>query len=199
MTIANEAPARKVILITGGSEGLGLEIATKLRAENEVVVLSNNKSVDGFYCDITNPVQIETVVSEVVAKFGRIDCLINNAGVWVGGELDTNSYDQIAKVVLVNTIGTINMTKAVIPVMKKQAGGKIITICSYDGTITKPERGPYVASKWAITGFTGSMRKELESRADEHKLIQKRQWRSRFIHSNGSQGSGENSGFCNFF
>ena len=165
---------KKVIIVTGGSEGLGKEIAAKLNgnSSNEIIVLSNNKSCltetgaqlscDCRLCDITDPAQIEKSVADILEKYGRIDCLINNAGVWASGELDELSYNDVARIVMVNTVGTMYMTKAVIPVMKKQKSGKIVNIGSYDGTITKSERGPYVASKWAVTGFTGAMRKELQ-------------------------------------
>lgn len=163
---------KKVIIITGGSEGLGKEIARKLCKENDVVILSNHKdTLDNvarefgcgkYFCDITAPAQIETVISEIKDKYKKIDVLINNAGVWAGGELDENSYDEVAKVILVNTVGTINMTKAVLPIMKKQNFGKIININSVNGLEVKPERSIYIASKWAITGFTKAMSKELE-------------------------------------
>lgn len=165
---------KKVILITGGSEGLGLQIAIRLCADknNTVVVLSNNHSCltetgnelgcDCFLCDVTNPTQIETTVGEIIKKHGRIDCLINNAGIWAGGEIDTYSYDRIAQLVMVNTVGAMFMVRAVVPHMKSQKSGQIVNIGSYDGTITKPDRAPYIASKWAINGFTGSLRKELE-------------------------------------
>jgi len=163
---------KKVILITGGSEGLGFEIAKKLCKENDVVILSNHQDTldeagkelgcDKYFCDITNVENIKSVISEIEDKYKKIDVLINNAGVWVGGELDENEYSDIARVVLVNTVGTINMTKAVLHMMKKQKSGKIINVNSVNGIEVKPERSVYIASKWAVTGFTKAMSKELE-------------------------------------
>ncbi|MFZ2664303.1 MAG: SDR family oxidoreductase [Patescibacteria group bacterium] len=163
---------KKVILITGGSEGLGKEIAKKLCKGNDVVILSNHQDTlddtakelgcDKYFCDITNVENIKSVVSEIEAEYKKIDVLINNAGVWVGGELDENEYSDIAKVILVNTVGTINITKTVLPIMKKQKSGKIININSVNGLEVKPERSIYIASKWAVTGFTKAMSKELE-------------------------------------
>jgi short-subunit dehydrogenase len=162
----------KVILITGGSEGLGKEIATKLCKDNNVVILSNHQDTledcakelgcDKYFCDITNVENIKSVIFEIEDKYKKIDVLINNAGVWAGGELDDNDYSDIARVILVNTVGTINMTKAVLPFMKKEKAGKIININSVNGLEVKPERSIYIASKWAITGFTKAMSKELE-------------------------------------
>jgi NADP-dependent 3-hydroxy acid dehydrogenase YdfG len=164
---------KKVILITGGSEGFGKEIACLLAKNHTVVILSNNKTTlcetgaqlccDNFFCDITNPKQVEEVVSEVLARHKKIDVLINNAGIWAGGALDTNSYDDIAKNVMVNVLGTMFMTRAVLPHMKKQGSGKIVNIGSTNGLETKPDRSVYIASKWAIVGFTGALRKELST------------------------------------
>ncbi|MBU0534903.1 SDR family oxidoreductase [Patescibacteria group bacterium] len=163
---------KKVILITGGSEGLGKEIARKLHMDNEVIIISNKKEeldvtanelrCGKYLCDITNVEQIKKVILEIERKYGKIDVLVNNAGVWVGGELDENNYDDIARVLLVNSVGTINMTKSVLPVMKKQKSGKIININSIDGIEVKAERSIYIASKWAVTGFTKALSKELE-------------------------------------
>lgn len=167
-----ENKTKKVILITGGSEGLGKEIAKKLCKDNNVVILSNHQDTledcakelgcDKYFCDITNVENIVSVITEIEDKYKKIDVLINNAGVWAGGELDENEYSDIAKVILVNTVGTINMTKAVLPFMKKEKSGKIININSVNGLEVKPERSIYIASKWAITGFTKAMSKELE-------------------------------------
>lgn len=163
---------KKVILITGGSQGLGKEVAALMSKENHVAVISNDKesmeeitkelNIEGFYADVTNPSELEKVISVLEEKYGKVDCIINNAGVWTGGELDSNSYDEIAKVLMVNTLGVIYSTRAVLPIMKKQGFGKIINIGSTNGIETKPERSVYIASKWAITGFTGALRKELE-------------------------------------
>ena len=163
---------KEVVLITGGSDGLGLEISKKLCGEFTVVALSNKKeSLDNLktkidceteFCDVTDPTHIEQILNIIVEKYGRIDYLINNAGVWVGGELTQNTYDQISAVIAINVVGTINMTKAVLPHFIKNKSGKVINIISTNGIETKPERSVYCASKWAITGFTGSLRKELQ-------------------------------------
>lgn len=160
--------AKKTYLITGGSQGLGYEIAKLLAPENNVIIFTNHKpsldeaiaklKVDGYLCDITDPTQLEKNIAEI----GKIDVLINNAGVWAGGPLIESDYMNIAKVIMVNTVGTIYATKAVLPVMLKQKFGKIINIGSTNGIEAKADRSVYAASKWAITGFTAALRKELE-------------------------------------
>ena len=152
----------KKVLITGGAQGLGKEIAKQLKEDHEVMVLdiieSNLEGVKGYICDITDVSQVEKVISEI----GKIDILINNAGVYVSGELTDTSYNNIAKVMLVNAVGTMNVTKAVLPQMKQRKSGKIVFVGSIRGIEGKEERSVYCASKWAVTGFLKSLRKEVE-------------------------------------
>ena len=164
---------KKITLITGGGEGLGKEIARVLaeNSSNKVIILSNNKeslmkasgeiSVDPFFCDVTDPEQIEKVVSEIVAKHGKIDCLVNNAGVGMYGPLEDYAYEKIKKVIEVNTLGVIYFSKAVVPVMRKAKKGGILNIISTAALKPEPQNTIYDASKWAIRGFTESLRQEL--------------------------------------
>ena len=162
---------KKVILISGGSDGLGKAIAKKLVATHAVIILASNKEktasaaeavgCDFAVADVSSYEQVENVVSEIVTKYGQIDCLVNNAGVWIEGPLEDNSPEDITKVLDVNTKGTIFLTKAVLPYMKKQNSGRIVNVISQSGLHSKAERTVYHASKWAITGFTDSLRIEL--------------------------------------
>lgn len=87
--------------------------------------------------------------------------LVNNAGLWIQGPLEENDPAHIADVIKVNTLGVIYGTKAVIPFMKKKGRGDIIQINSQGGFYAKAERAVYEPSKWAITGFTKGIQKEL--------------------------------------
>lgn len=161
---------KKVILITGGSEGLGKEIARKLVSQNQVVILSSDADklaatakelgCDFLTCDVTKLDQIEHTINQVMEKYKKIDVLINNAGIWIEGELDSNEPEYVKKVLEVNTLGTIWMTRMVLPHMKKAAYGRIINVISQAGKIPKAERSVYSASKFAITGFTESLQLE---------------------------------------
>jgi short-subunit dehydrogenase len=162
---------KKVILISGGTDGLGRAIAHILSSEHQVIILSPNeeklKSVstelgcDYVVCDVRNYDDVQKGVSDVVAKYQRIDVLINNAGIWIEGELDQNETERIHEVLEVNTLGVMYLTKAVIPQMKSQNEGRIINVISQAGLYGKAERSVYTASKWAITGFTKSLQYEL--------------------------------------
>lgn len=162
---------KKVILITGGSSGLGRAIAENFNKGHQIVILSNDPlslektikklNCPGYFCDITNPGQIEYTVGDITNIFGQIDILINNAGIWIDGELEDIDYLEIEKVINVNVVGTINMTKAVLPIMKKQGYGKILNINSVNGIGVKKDRSVYCASKWGMAGFSKALREDL--------------------------------------
>lgn len=161
----------KTILITGGSDGLGKEIAKVLTPDNKVIILSPSEEklksateeigCDYEVCDISNWGEVRSSVERIIEKYKKIDCLINNAGVWIQGELDENDVEEINKTVNVNLLGQILMTKVVIPQMKKQKQGLILFINSQSGMYSKSERTVYTATKWGLTGFTKSLQPEL--------------------------------------
>ena len=161
----------KVIVITGGSEGLGKQIASDLSKDNKVIILSTTESklkvvaeeinYDYYVCDVTNYDKIEETIKSVIEKYGKIDVLINNAGLWIQDELDKNDAKKIADVINVNLLGVINPTKAVIPIMKKHESGLIININSQAGITVREGLSIYNASKWGVTGFTKALQLEL--------------------------------------
>jgi len=161
----------KVIVISGGSDGFGKEIAKRLTSNNKVIILSPNKEklesaakeigCDFEVCDVTNCTSVESAIESVNKKYSKIDCLINNAGVWIEGAIDSNEFENIKKVIDVNVLGVIYMTKAVVSHMKENKKGLIINIISQAGINAKTERSVYTSSKFAITGFTKSLQLEL--------------------------------------
>lgn len=161
----------KVILISGGSDGLGLATAKALSKYHTVVILSPDKSkcedinkyfdIEFVVADVTKEKDIDRAVANVVKRFGRIDVLINNAGIWIEGKLEDNEFEKIKKVFEVNTLGTIFLTQKVLPHMKNVKSGRIINIVSQAGLYAKGERSVYHASKYAVRGFTDSLAIEL--------------------------------------
>ncbi len=162
---------RKTIIITGGSDGLGKTIALDLASNNNVIILSENEEklrltaseakCEYYLCDVRDYKVVEQVVTDVISRFGQIDVLINNAGVWIQGELVDNDVDRIRQVIDVNLLGTINCTKAVIGSMKDKKEGMIININSQAGINYKAERSVYTAAKFGLTGFTKSLQAEV--------------------------------------
>lgn len=162
---------KKVILITGGSDGLGLAVAESLSTDYRVVILGKDKdktqkvasdlAVDFVIADITKEKEVTKAIKEIIAENKRIDVLINNAGAWIQGPIDENDSELLKKTIEVNTYGTIMITKHVVSEMKKQKSGQIVNVISQGGLYAKAERSVYTASKWAITGFTKSLQDEL--------------------------------------
>lgn len=162
---------KKVILISGGSDGLGKAIAQKLSPNHQVVILARNEenlkkvseeiACDFVVGDVTNYDSLEKAVFKVIEKHQTVDVLINNAGVWTEGDLEDTDVKKIDEIFAVNTLGTIYLSKIVIPRMKSQKSGRIINIISQDGLKAKKKRSIYTASKWAITGFTKSLVEDL--------------------------------------
>ena len=162
---------KKIIVITGGSDGLGKSIASRLaeNEENEVIILAKNEdklmnaaietNSDYQLCDVTDFTSIETAVQVILQKYGRIDVLINNAGVWLAGDLTECSYETISNCIDVNTKGPIYMTKAVLPSMYKNKKGLIINVCSQSSFDNDDFSVVYNASKWAMRGFNRSIQK----------------------------------------
>ena len=162
---------RKVILISGGSDGVGKETARLLSADHTVVILARTRETleaaakelqcDHAVADVTDYGQLAKAVEEIMKKHGRIDCLVNNAGLWIEGALDENGPAKIKEVMDVNALGTIYLSKTVLPAMKAQKSGLIVNVISQSGLYGKKERSVYHASKWAITGFTKSLEAEV--------------------------------------
>ena len=162
---------KKVIVITGGSDGLGKALAEFLSEKNDVIILSPSKdkladvastlNCDYQVCDVTDYKNVEESISKIINKYSIIDVLINNAGLWIQEELTKNDSADIKSVIEVNLLGTIYVTKAVIPAMKDNQDGLIININSQAGINFKAERTVYNASKWGVTGFTKSIQPEL--------------------------------------
>lgn len=164
---------KKVVIVTGGEEGLGYEIVKALAPEHRVIIfgLKQDKldtaakelACEAIQCDVTDPDRVNEAVREVVGRYGRIDCLVNNAGIFAQGDIDDHSIDQIQSIFAVNTLGTIFMIKSVVVPMKQNHAGLIVNIISQSGLNPRPEWSIYAASKWAITGLTKSLAEELRS------------------------------------
>lgn len=161
----------KNIVITGGSDGLGKTLAESLSKENNVIILATNEgklkdvaTTNGCkykVCDVSNYRLVDETIKQINNEFGKIDVLINNAGLWIQEELDTNDSEKINSVVDVNLLGVINCSKAVIPIMKQNNDGLIININSQAGINHKAERVVYNATKWGVTGFSKSLQDEV--------------------------------------
>ena len=156
----------KKIIITGASDGLGKAIARELK-ENELILISKDENklkelsselnCKYYVCDLKDYNKIE----EVVSKIEEVDILINNAGIWLAGDLEENTFEQISNCIDVNTKAPIYMTKAVLPIMRKNKQGHIINVCSQSSFDNDDFSTVYNASKWAMRGFNRSIQRVL--------------------------------------
>lgn len=163
----------KVWLITGCSTGFGRELATNaLEAGHKVVVTARKPEdiediVTGFpdtsiavKLDVTKPEEIKSSVQESIEKFGRIDVLVNNAGIGYFGAIEESEDEEVRRMFEINFFGLANMIKEVLPIMRKQRSGHIINIASIGGLVSFPAVGFYNATKYAVDGLSESLAKE---------------------------------------
>jgi NAD(P)-dependent dehydrogenase (short-subunit alcohol dehydrogenase family) len=157
----------KVILITGISSGFGKETARLLSEKGHIVYGTVRKepmstgSVHYLKMDLTDTNSIKAAVDAVIKNEGRIDVLINNAGMHTGGPVETSPIENIKLQMDSNFLGTVSLTREVLPVMRKQGGGTIISISSIGGLMGLPFQGFYSAAKFAIEGFSEALRMEV--------------------------------------
>ena len=157
----------QVALIVGGNRGLGLSMAHALAEagasvciaarnkdvnESAVLELKNeyNNDVISTYCDVTDEASVKEAVQKTLEHFGKIDILINSAGINIRGAIEDISLDDFNKVQRVNVTGSWLTCREVVPVMKKNNYGRIINIGSMLSITAIPERTPYATSKGAI-------------------------------------------------
>ena len=160
---------RPVALVTGASSGIGKAAALALAAAGfEVIGTSRNTSrvtprdgVTFLDLDVTSDESASTAVQRVIGRFGRIDVLVNNAGVGTAGAAEESSVAQAQGVFDVNVFGLIRMTKAVLPHMRARGRGRIINISSVLGFIPAPYMAVYAASKHAVEGYSESLDHEV--------------------------------------
>lgn len=174
----------RVAIVTGGSKGLGRAMAAGLASAGARLVLASRQaaelesaveeiSVDhggeviGVPTDVTDQEQAERLAAEALTRFGRIDILVNSAGINVRGAINELSLEQFREVGRVNVEGTWLASRAVIPAMKTVGGGRIINLASTLGMVGLANRTPYASSKGAVVQMTRALALELAP----HKIL----------------------------
>ena len=165
---------KTVWLITGAGRGMGLDIAEAALAAGHAVVASgrNTKAVAGAVSeaddvlvvklDITSLVSAKAAVRAAIDHFGRIDVLVNNAGNFYAGFFEELTEAQIGEQLTTGLVGPMNVTRAVLPVMRKQRSGKVVSISSTAGIVGQEFCSAYAASKFGLEGLIESLRFEIE-------------------------------------
>ncbi|MGX9901142.1 oxidoreductase [Arthrobacter sp. SA17] len=160
---------QQVALVTGASSGIGKATATALASAGfRVIGTARNTArvtapagVTYVDLDVTNDGSVSLAVKEVVDRFGRIDVLVNNAGVGSTGAAEEFSITQTHDIFNINVYGVMRMTKAVLPHMRAQGNGRIINVSSLSGFVPSPFMALYVSTKHAVEGYSQSLDHEV--------------------------------------
>jgi short-subunit dehydrogenase len=170
---------RGIALVTGASSGIGLVTARALRRDGYGVFGTSRKPMsdtpDGItmlICDVTDDASVQTVVDEVLSRAGRIDLLVNNAGIGLLGGAEESSAAQAKAVFDVNVFGVLRMTNAVLPVMRRQRRGRIVNLSSILGLIPAPYNALYASTKHAIEGYSESLDHEVRTQGIRVVLVE---------------------------
>lgn len=159
-----------VALVTGASSGIGRATAKILLAAGYRVFGTSRRpasdSVDGvtmLACDVTDDASVAKLIDDVLAKAGRIDLLVNNAGMGLAGGAEESSPEQARALFDVNVFGVLRVTNAVLPAMRRQKKGRIVNLSSVMGFIPAPYFALYAATKHAVEGYSESLDHELRT------------------------------------
>ena len=164
----------KIWFITGAGRGLGINIAQKaLAAGHSVVATGRNpdavlkaigahKNLLTVALDVTDPDAAVAAARAAVERFGRIDVLVNNAGNFYAGYFETISPKQFRAQMETNFFGPLNVTRAILPIMRRQRSGQVITVTSTAAMVGAGFTSAYAASKFALEGWMESLRSEVE-------------------------------------
>jgi NAD(P)-dependent dehydrogenase (short-subunit alcohol dehydrogenase family) len=158
-----------VAVVTGASTGIGKAAALALVEAGFTVVgtsrdasrLTPPAGITFLDLDVSRDDSVHALVEQVTARFGRIDVLVNNAGIGAAGAVEEMSVEQHRRVLDVNVLGVIRMSKAVLPLLRAQRVGRIINVSSVLGLVPQPFMAAYVASKHAVEGFSESLDHEV--------------------------------------
>ena len=177
--------AGQVAIITGGSRGLGLAIAHRFgRAGLKLVLaarkdselrearhqllhsgaVANEDDILLVVCDLTDPAQSAGLVDQTIRTFGRLDCLINNAGIIEVGPVEDQPLEAYERAMRTNFFAALYTIQAAMPHMLSRGSGSIVNIASIGGKMPVPHLAPYVASKFALVGFSETLHAELRSK-----------------------------------
>jgi len=168
MSTKQEQQTGPVAIVTGASGGIGEATARLLHAAGYRVFGTSRRppatrlsGVEYLTCDVTSDESVRAAVGEALSKAGRIDLLVNNAGVGLVAGAEESSLEQAKSIFDVNLFGVIRMTKAVLPTMRQQRAGRIVNISSVLGLIPAPFMALYSASKHALEGYSESLDHEI--------------------------------------
>ena len=159
---------KRVVLVTGASSGIGLACATHLAGRGYRVYGTSRRPGAGqagslamLAADVTDDGSVEQAVATVLDREGRLDIVVNNAGMGIAGPVENTSIEQAKWQLEVNFFGAFRVCRAALPAMRKQGSGYIVNIGSIGGLIAIPYQAMYSASKFALEGMSEALRMEV--------------------------------------
>jgi NAD(P)-dependent dehydrogenase (short-subunit alcohol dehydrogenase family) len=166
---------QKVAIVTGSSSGIGLETAIhlakngfktyatmrNLEKSDTIKSKSENLSIEILQLDVTDDTSVKNAINTIIEKEGRIDVLVNNAGYGLLGAVEDLSSEEVKNQFETNVFGIFRTIREILPTMRKQKSGRIITISSVAGFMGMPIMSAYASSKFAVEGLTESLRHEV--------------------------------------
>ena len=167
--MTDSSPSATVWFVTGAARGMGIDlaraaldaghrvVATARDAAKVTAALGDHPNLLPVALDITDPAAAQTAVDTAIARFGRIDTLVNNAGNFYAGYFEEISDTQFRAQLETNFFGPLNVTRAVLPVMRAQRSGQVVTITSTAGLVGGEFCAAYAASKFALEGWMESL------------------------------------------
>jgi NAD(P)-dependent dehydrogenase (short-subunit alcohol dehydrogenase family) len=161
-------PSGKVVLITGASSGIGKSCADALVMRNDRIYGTSRRPVQEkspypmIKMDVREDGEVRDAIRHVIDREGRIDVLINNAGITLTGAVEDTSLEEARSLFETNFFGILRVLRAVIPFMRQQGGGLVINMSSIGGFVGLPFQGLYCASKFALEGMSEALRMEVK-------------------------------------
>lgn len=185
----------RVWFITGASRGIGARIAEAALAQGDAVVATarDAASIDQRFgkrdallpvaLDVTNEAQAAVAVQAALARFGRIDVLVNNAGYGLLGAVEEATADEVRRLYETNVFGLLNVTRAVLPSMREHRAGHVVNISSVGGYQSGPGFGVYCSTKFAVEGLTEALHGELAPLGIHATVVEPGYFRTEFLDS----------------
>jgi NADP-dependent 3-hydroxy acid dehydrogenase YdfG len=194
----NTTQTGKVWFITGASTGFGRLLAEEvLKAGGKVVATARKldkvadleakypQTAKALSLDVTDAGQVDSAVTQALAKFGRVDVLVNNAGYGLAGAIEEVSEAEFMPMFETNVFGLLRMTRAFLPHLRKQRSGHIINLSSIGGVVASPGMGYYNATKFAVEGISESLAAELAPLGIHVTIIEPGPFRTDFLGRSG--------------
>jgi NAD(P)-dependent dehydrogenase (short-subunit alcohol dehydrogenase family) len=174
LAMKGTTPMSKVWLITGSSRGFGRSLAEAVLAHGDLLVATARhpeqlgdlvstygEQMRAVPLDVTNPEQARTAIATAIAAFGRLDVVVNNAGYANVGSIEETTEEDWRAQLETNLWGVINVTRAALPILRKQRSGHVVQISSTGGRTGVAGLGPYQTAKWAVEGFSEVLSREV--------------------------------------